>query len=207
MEGKVHPADDPADSSSPLGEESSRLLLRRAQTGDQAALEQLCSRYLPRLRRWASGRLPPHARELLDTDDLVQESFFRTIRRLGSLSPARSASLLAYFHQAILNQIRRQAQRAWRRRLRNEAGDDATDPSPSPLEVTMGREVVRRYEAALAKLDREDREAIIGRIELGCSYAELAELLGKPSPDAARMAVSRALVRLGKEMADGHGKP
>jgi DNA-directed RNA polymerase specialized sigma24 family protein len=38
------------------------------------------------------------------------------------------------------------------------------------------------------------------RIEMGCSLAELAEALGKPSTAAAHMAVSRALVRLSAEM-------
>lgn len=60
-----------------------------------------------------------------------------------------------------------------------------------------------RYEAALARLEPEEREAIVGRIELGCPYAELAEALGKPSADAARMTVSRALLRLAEEMSRG----
>jgi DNA-directed RNA polymerase specialized sigma24 family protein len=38
---------------------------------------------------------------------------------------------------------------------------------------------------------------------MGHSYADVAEALGKPSIAAAHMAVSRALVRLAKEMAGG----
>ena len=34
-------------------------------------------------------------------------------------------------------------------------------------------------------------------------YQEIAQAIGKSSPDAARMVVSRALVRLAKEMQDG----
>jgi DNA-directed RNA polymerase specialized sigma24 family protein len=37
----------------------------------------------------------------------------------------------------------------------------------------------------------------------GVDYAEVAEVLGKPSIAAAHMAVSRALVKLAKEMARG----
>lgn len=37
---------------------SSLTLLERAQAGDRAALDPLIARYLPRLQRWASGRLP-----------------------------------------------------------------------------------------------------------------------------------------------------
>ena len=46
----------------------------------------------------------------------------------------------------------------------------------------------------------EEREAIVSRVEFDLSYAELADVLGKPSPDAARMTVVRALVRLAQEM-------
>ena len=38
--------------------ESSFALVLRAREGDQAARNELCARYLPRLRRWAHGRLP-----------------------------------------------------------------------------------------------------------------------------------------------------
>jgi DNA-directed RNA polymerase specialized sigma24 family protein len=41
---------------------------------------------------------------------------------------------------------------------------------------------------------------VISRVEFDLSYAELADVLGKRSPDAARMAVVRALVRLAEEM-------
>jgi hypothetical protein len=35
---------------------------------------------------------------------------------------------------------------------------------------------------------------------MDCSYEQVAQALAKPSPDAARMAVSRALLRLAEEM-------
>ena len=40
-------------------------------------------------------------------------------------------------------------------------------------------------------------------MELGLSYEELAEALGKPTADAARKAAERALVRLAEEMKQG----
>ena len=54
--------------------------------------------------------------------------------------------------------------------------------------------------AVKARLRSEEREAIIARVELGLSYQELADALGKPSADAARKAAERALVRLAEEM-------
>jgi RNA polymerase sigma-70 factor (ECF subfamily) len=46
-------------------------------------------RYLPRLRRWATGRLPPAARGLLDTEDIVQETIVKTIRNIDHIDAQR----------------------------------------------------------------------------------------------------------------------
>ena len=40
----------------------------------------------------------------------------------------------------------------------------------------------------------------MARVEMDGTYQDVARALGKPSPDAARMAVSRALLRLAEEM-------
>jgi RNA polymerase sigma-70 factor (ECF subfamily) len=73
----------------------------------------------------------------------------------------------------------------------------------SPLEEAIGAEAVARYEAALSRLRPDDREVVIARVEMDMSYEEIAQLLGKPSADAARMAVHRALLRLAEEMKRG----
>jgi RNA polymerase sigma factor (sigma-70 family) len=183
------------------GVESSLTLLARARAGDSAALNDLCSRYLPRLQRWAHGRLPSWARGALDTHDLVQETLTQVIRHIQTFEPRHDAAFQAYLRQALLNRVRDEIRRVQRR----PAGDplDSGRPSsdPSPLEEAIGQEALERYEAALQRLKPEDREAIIMRIEMGCSLGELAEALGKPSTAAAHMAVSRALVRLSAEMA------
>ena len=56
------------------------------------------------------------------------------------------------------------------------------------------------YEQALTRLKPGEREAVIGRVELGLSYDELALALEKPTADATRKAAQRALVRLAEEM-------
>ena len=81
--------------------------------------------------------------------------------------------------------------------------DDVRDTGQTPLEAAVGRENLERYDAALARLRAEDREAVVMRIELGCSHAEIARALGKPSADAARMLVSRALARMAEDIGRG----
>ena len=58
----------------------------------------------------------------------------------------------------------------------------------SPLEQAIGRESLERYDRALERLKPEEREAIIARLEMGYSYDEMAEMLGKPTGDALRKA-------------------
>jgi RNA polymerase sigma-70 factor (ECF subfamily) len=182
---------------------SSLELLGRARTGDRASLELLCARYLPRLRRWARGRLPAFARGPLQTDDLVQDALVATLRQLEGFEPKHEGALQAYLRQALQNRIRDELRRAQRQPPPGALDSQQPDGAPSPLEQTIGRQSLERYEAALARLKEDDRAAIVARLELQGSYQELASSLGKPSADAARMAVSRALLRLAEEMAHG----
>jgi RNA polymerase sigma-70 factor (ECF subfamily) len=140
---------------------------------------------------------------MVETQDLVQETLFQTFRKIEAFRPERVGALQAYLRQAVLNRIRDELRRVGRRPVTDTLEDVHVDPAPSPLEEAIGREATERYEAALAALRPEDREAIVGRIELGYTYDELAEALGKPSGDAARKAAERALVRLVQEMTRG----
>jgi len=178
-------------------------LVERVKAGDAEALESLCARFLPPLRRWASGRLPRWSRDLMDTDDLVQETLLRAVNRLTSFESRHEGALLAYLRQAVMNRIRDEIRRTGRAPVATELDDNERDRAASPLEVAIGREAVERYEAALARLRPEERESIVMRVELEWSYQEIAQATGKPSADAARMTVSRALLRLAEEMQRG----
>lgn len=196
--------DDPTDrrdvAAPSLEAETSLDLLQRAKAGDRAALDQLMARYLPRMRRWASGRLPQWARDMADTEDLVQESMLQTFRRIDRFEVRHEAGLQAYLRQAVLNRIRDECRRKGRRPQGSPLDSQHPASDASPLEVAIGAEALDRYERALERLRPEDREAIVARIEMGYSNEEIAAALRKPSPNAARMAVERALVRLAEEM-------
>lgn len=183
--------------------ETSIELLARVRTGDHAALERLLRRHVPALRRWASGRLPRWARDIAETEDLVQDAVIRSVRRLDTFEVRHDGALQAYLRQAVLNRIRDECRRVGNRPRVHALDDGVPDSGLSPLESAIGREGVARYEAALQQLRDEDRQAVIGRVELGYSYQELAVILQKPSPDAARVAVSRALVKLAEVLRRG----
>lgn len=175
-------------------------LLERARQGDEAALNEMFARAAPPLRRWARGRLPRWARDVADTDDLVQETLVATLRQIDVFEYRTDAALQAYLRQAVLNRIRNEIRRFRRHPARAPLDSGQPDEERSPLEALIGQQTVEHYESALAALDTADREAIIGRVELGMSYQELAAAMGKPSPDAARMAVGRALLKLARRL-------
>jgi RNA polymerase sigma factor (sigma-70 family) len=182
------------------GTESTVYLLERFRAGDTGALNRLFERYVPRLRRWAGGRLPSWARGIADTQDLVQEAAIQTFRNMEGFEYRGEGAFQAYLRQAVMNRIRDEVRRSMRSPAATDVSTGLIDAAPSPLDLAVGAELLDAYEAALDRLTASEREAIIGRIELGLTYPELASAMGKPGPDAARMAVVRALVRLAEEM-------
>lgn len=174
-----------------------------ARAEDEQALNDLLRRYVPRLRRWAHGRLPSYARDLADTQDIVQDAVLGTVRRLTDLGLTEEGALHAYLRSAILNRIRTEMRRIGRRPTATPLDSSVPDDGTSPLEAAIGAQAIERYEAALARLKDLEQQAIIGRVELRLSFQELAESLGKPNAHAARMFCSRAIVRLAEEMRHG----
>ena len=180
--------------------ESTLELVRRVRGGDRASLERLIERHVAPLRRYVTGRLPRWARDLADTDDLVQDTLLRTFSRLDAIEVRGAGSLQAYLRQAVMNRLRDELRRKGRVPALVDVSDLELPGEGSPLEETIGQEAAARYVAALARLEPEERDVIIGRVEMEYSYAELADLLGKPTADAARKAARRALLRLAEEM-------
>jgi RNA polymerase sigma-70 factor (ECF subfamily) len=186
-----------------LDPETSVELLVGVRNGDAASLERLLARHLPPLKRWASGRLPNWARDLCETQDIVQESVVRALKHLDHFQPTAEGGLRAYFRRAVANRICDEIRRAQRRGVQDELTERIEARTPSPLEEAIGREVVERYDRALAQLRPKERAAIVARLEQSQSYEQIAQLLGKPSVAAARVAVGRALARLEAGMKSG----
>lgn len=180
--------------------ESTMDLLIRARAGDHEAMDAVFRRYLPRLRRWAAGRLPRGVRDVTDTQDLVQDTLLHTFRRIDRFEPRNELAFQVYVRRALINRIREEI-RGFKRRPGRQAIDERpADLGPSPFEEAVGCEAAERYELALERLKVEDREVIVARVELGCSYQEIAAASGRPSAEAARKACERALMRLSDEM-------
>lgn len=184
--------------SAQLAAENTLTIVARMKEGDSCAVDDLVRRCLPPLRRWAHGKLPGYARDLRETQDIVQECMIDTLKRVPHINVQQKGALHHYLRRAVSNRIRTEIQRARRRPERVEFDGERlqVDTNPSPLEALIGRERAMRYRAAVDGLELSDRELIIGRLEKGMSFKELAAATGRPSADAARMATARAAERL-----------
>jgi RNA polymerase sigma factor (sigma-70 family) len=195
MPSGVQPPPEPDESTNA----STRLLLR-ARDGDRSAIELLFARYFPRIRRWAHGRLPRWARRVTDTGDIVQDAFLRTFRRIDRFEPRGGLALQGYLRQAVLN------------RIRDELRTVQAHPNPEPIDSqhrTQGPSVIEdlieaedraRYRRALATLNDTDRELVVSRLDLTYNYEQIALMTKRATPNAARVAVRRALVKLAEAM-------
>ena len=176
-----------------IANEPTEQLLRRIRGGDSNARQALYERSLPLLRRWAHGRLPRHARDIADTDDLVQVTLLRALSHLEEFEASQSGSFLAYLRQILLNEVRAEL----RKRQRHGEKIDIdmlplVDENASVAEQLIGRDRWRSYERALAELDRRDQTLIVLRIEFGLGYQEIALEAGGTA-NAVRMRITRAL--------------
>jgi RNA polymerase sigma-70 factor, ECF subfamily len=203
-DGNQAPPPHEHSASSRLRPDTTFSLVVRARDGDRSALDELCLRYLPRLRRWAHGRLPAWTRQAIDTEDLVQDTLAKVAGRIQFFEPRHEGAFQGYLRQALLNRIRDEVQRAGGKQA-EPLGSARPASDPSPLEQAIGTELLERYEAALLRVKPEDREAIVARVEMGLTWSEVAEALDKNSIESAQMTVKRALVRLAREMSHGSG--
>ena len=180
---------------------SSTGLLERARQGDRSALSALFGRHVPMLQRWARGRLPRWARAFGDTADLVQDAVLNTLRRMDRFEVKGERALQGYLRSAVQNRILDILRRAETRTRGGELTGEEPAPQPSPLVLAISAEEQERYQNALARLKPDDQALVVGRFELGYSFEQLALAVGKSTPDAARVALRRALTRLIEEMA------
>ncbi len=164
-----------------------------------AAIERVIATLLPFFHRWTHGRLPSYARRRLDTGDIVQEAIVGVLRNLGQIDTADPQALAKYLAIAIRNRIADEVRRASHGEVANRITDPA-DPRASPLDEAIDSESHRHYRVALLSLAADDQALLVGRIELGLSFEELALVTKRHSPDAARIATRRAALRLARAM-------
>jgi RNA polymerase sigma factor (sigma-70 family) len=194
--GKPVPEPEP-DESEP--QQTTADLIVKVRDGDRAAENEIVRRNLPDLRRYAHGRLPHSARERGDTDDLVQDTMLKALPRLGTFDSQRTGAFQSYLRVSLKNHVTD----AVRRSIRRPPGDpliEVPDRGPSAIETLSIAETEACYRRALKQLRPGDRALVIAHVEREWTAPQIAKVFSKPSVDAARVAVSRAMQRLVREM-------
>jgi RNA polymerase sigma-70 factor (ECF subfamily) len=172
-----------------------RRLLERARSGDQRAYDQLFHRYHMALMRWAHGRLCSSARGQNETRDVVHICLYKAFHSLDGFVYRHQGSFLGYLHEILRNEVATVNRRWMSRKPNAELDKEQPDPGPGPESEYEERQKLELYEQALATLPARDQELIRMR-EMGLTNAEIADEAGLATPNAARMAVARAIERL-----------
>jgi RNA polymerase sigma-70 factor (ECF subfamily) len=200
-----------------------RRLLDRVASADAAATDELWERHRPALRRMIGVRLDRAVSRRVDASDVVQDVLLKANQRLADYlrNPAMPFHLWLrqIAHDHVIDAHRRHRDAARRTLDRERAlsvqtgagvsGSQSSfdlaaqlrDPELTPAAQALRRELMRRFNTALLRLDDDDREIIVLRHFEQLTNAEAACALGLSEP-AAGMRHLRALRRLRAVLGD-----
>lgn len=181
------------------------LQVRAAQAGDREAMEELFSRYLPRVARIVGARMGCDWRELALADDLVQETFLDAYTALQAGKILDEAGFCAWLSRCIQTNLQDQLRRGRaEKRGRGKVARFAdlaeswlsesmlVDGGATPSQHAGAGETEERLERALLDLHPRYREVICLRAYCGMTYAEIAERMGLSGDNAANVLFLRA---------------
>ncbi|HET6679953.1 MAG TPA: sigma-70 family RNA polymerase sigma factor [Gemmatimonadaceae bacterium] len=174
-------------------------LVKRVQSGDTAAFDELVRRHSR--RAFAVAWRIMGRRE--DAEDLVQEAFMAALNRIDSFEPGRPFApwLLRIVMNRGLN-----ARRARVLRATDEIPHDVSTGDDTPHEDLERRELTERLRAAMADLPERQR-MVLQLFELdGLSAAEVAEVLGI-SAGTVRWHAHEGRAALRRVLAGAYGNP
>jgi RNA polymerase sigma factor (sigma-70 family) len=201
------------------------LLVREAQQGKRQALEDLFTRYLPRVRQIVALRLGRKMREFTEEEDLVQDAMLRAFQGLDRFEQRTEGSFRNWLARCVEHAIvdRGRRERAGKRgggnvRRLGDFGSESlhdsvfADPRMGPKTAFLVKEGAKEFdsklERALLGLSPRDRELVVLRHLCKMSYEEVAQELGLESGSTARRACARAVLKLSERLGlDGENDP
>jgi RNA polymerase sigma-70 factor (ECF subfamily) len=176
-------------------------LLQQAKGGSREALNRLYERCAGRLLALIRLRLGRDLRARVESRDVLQATFLKSLDRLPELRASETRSLMAWLARIAEREINDLADyhHRGRRDAARELPLDDEAPLPAASRSALSRvildEEARRLEAAIESLSPDHREVILLRKFEERSFAEIAARLGR-SEDACRMLLARAMTAL-----------
>ncbi len=159
----------------PLLAKDEQLPVAAARAGDPTAWEALFRRYQLPLYSYVQESIRHEQTSL----DIVQETFIKAIRHVGSL---RDATRFGGWLFRIAHQLCQQHGRKQRPTEPLDAGDrpELADESATPLEELVSAEQEEHFLAALDGLPEEHRSVVLLHYLEDFDLAEIAEITGVP---------------------------
>jgi RNA polymerase sigma-70 factor, ECF subfamily len=193
-------------------------LIRRARSGDPAALETLIGHCREFVRCLVRARCGGQLRARVDSSDLVQETLLRAAQNIGQFQGEGEAAWCAWLTRIAEHEVVRQLRvhvgaekRTVEREQPLEPPGPAADASSrlgqwfarslsTPSQAAMRNERVLVLAEALGRLPEDYREVLVLRHLEGLDFPEIAGRLGR-SHGAVRVLWTRALKKLRDELA------
>ncbi|MEM7231403.1 MAG: RNA polymerase sigma factor [Planctomycetota bacterium] len=185
------------------------VLVAAIQSGDSNALEELFGRYLPRVRQTVALRLGRRLRDMVDIEDVVQESLVRALRGIDNFQHGSDGSFRNWLSRCVQSAIVDIARSETRKKrgegkVRRFSDQDSSilhdsifgGGGGSPSEHAVAGELVERLEEELLKLPEHERELVVMRSVCGMSFAEIAAEVGITSAATVRVAFHRVSKKL-----------
>ena len=189
-------------------------LLAGAREGDAGAVNQLLEGHRDAVRRMIDLRMDRVLKRRVDASDIVQEVLIEANRRLRDYMANPVMPFHLWLRQMAKDRLidaHRRHRQAGRRSMDREqpmavVGADQSsinlaaqlrDQQLTPAAAAAWAELQRRFEAACAELDEQDREIVLMRHFEHLANSEAADSLGL-SAQAASMRYLRAMRRLRK---------
>ena len=162
-----------------------RLLVDRFKSGDEAAFNEMVSRYWDRIY----GMVHQLLRNQQDAEEVTQDAFIRAHRALANF---RGESAFSTWLYQIATNLARNRYWYWWRRKRDKtvsfdqpvSDDNATPLSEvfstemdTPGDITVTQELVDHIAVGMEKISAKHREILILRNVKNMAYEDIAEVL------------------------------
>jgi RNA polymerase sigma-70 factor (ECF subfamily) len=156
-------------------------LIRRASSGDEAALEALFRQHYPPTLRLALGLLNSEQ----DAEEVAQDALAYALTHLDRYDPRRAA-FATWLYTITVGRCRNKRRRKWLPTvslaawLERSARDQPVhrDPGPGPEEKVERRQRDAALWSAVGQLSPKQREAVVLRYAAGLTYPQMSEVLG-----------------------------
>jgi RNA polymerase sigma-70 factor (ECF subfamily) len=170
------------------------ILIARAQAGESTALGVLYDRYITDIYRFVSFK----TRSRVLAEDITSDIFLTVVSKLHLYDAAKGSFrtwMYTIARRTIIDHYRKERDTVsisdgW------DIVDDSSEDLSSVIDAQFSSVVL---EHALQQLTAEQRDIIIMRLWEDMAYDEIANILDS-SPASCRMAYSRAVKALGKEL-------